>query len=170
MRPLFTASLCLSAVVVSAQVQPSKPSTPSTETKHLVLTTSASDAAAAPGARVSLFVDISPKADMHVYAPEEKNLLPISLRLDAKPGAFTAHAPKFPKSERFTIESLKETQFGYSKPFRIVQEITLGARPAASVVEVTGTLEYQACDKTICYIPVKVPVRWRIGVQATAIQ
>ena len=36
------------------------------ETRHLVATTSASDAVVAPGTRFSLFVDVTPKATMHV--------------------------------------------------------------------------------------------------------
>jgi DsbC/DsbD-like thiol-disulfide interchange protein len=163
MRILPIVVACVTATVL-ADARTSNTPPQRTETRHLTLKPSTSAASAAPGARVSLFVDISPKANMHVYAPEEKNLLPISLKLD-RSDLFKAHAPKFPKSERFVFESLNETQFGYSKPFRIVQDVTLGTRPAGSSVEIAGTLEYQACDTSICYVPAKVPVSWTIGIK-----
>jgi DsbC/DsbD-like thiol-disulfide interchange protein len=164
MRILLVVAAGVNAIALAAAQTSNTPS-PRTETKHLTLKTSTSVASAAAGTRVSLFVDISPKAEMHVYAPEEKNLRPISLTIHSKAELFTAHAPKFPKSERFVIESLNETQFGYSKPFRIVQDVTLRNRPAGSAIEITGTLEYQACDKSICYIPAKVPVAWTMAVK-----
>jgi hypothetical protein len=40
------------------------------DTRHLTLTTSAGSREVRRGARVSLFVDITPKAKMHVYSPE----------------------------------------------------------------------------------------------------
>ncbi len=53
------------------------------ETAHMVVTTSASDTSAAPGTRISVFVDIAPKPKMHVYAPQEKDAIPVSLALEA---------------------------------------------------------------------------------------
>jgi hypothetical protein len=29
---------------------------------------------------------------------------------------------------------------------------------------ITGKLEYQACDRTMCYLPTSVPVEWRVRV------
>lgn len=29
---------------------------------------------------------------------------------------------------------------------------------------ITGKLEYQACDKTICFLPASVPVKWELQV------
>jgi hypothetical protein len=29
---------------------------------------------------------------------------------------------------------------------------------------ITGKLEYQACDKTICYVPTSVPVKWQLQI------
>ena len=44
-----------------------------TDTKHLTISASTSAKSAAPGAKVSLFVDVAPKPKMHVYAPEQKD-------------------------------------------------------------------------------------------------
>jgi DsbC/DsbD-like thiol-disulfide interchange protein len=139
-----------------------------TETKHLTVATSAPAGPVVPGTRVSLVIDVSPKAEMHVYAPEQKGLIPITLVLEPN-RAVKAHAPRFPKSEKF--KPLDEVQFVYSKPFRIVQEVTVTAPPghvgAGGTLTIKGTLKYQACDNSICYAPVTVPVAWTIGLTST---
>lgn len=137
------------------------------ETKHLVVT-AVPAGAAAPGARVSLALDVAPRPGMHVYAPQQKDYIPISLTLQPAP-AVKAAAPRFPPPETVRIEALDETQQVYSRPFRIVQEVTLpaGARGGAGVT-IKGTLRYQACDNTICYTPVSVPVAWTIPLKPAA--
>jgi len=133
------------------------------------VTTSASDEAAAPGHKVSLLVDVSPKPKMHVYAPGQEGYIAITLRLDADP-AFTAGKAKYPAGEKLFMKILNETQLVYAKPFRIVQDVTLALtremrqRAAADGASLTikGTLRYQACDDKICYLPANVPVEWRV--------
>jgi DsbC/DsbD-like thiol-disulfide interchange protein len=133
------------------------------ETKHLTVATSAPAGAVAPGTRVSLVVDVTPKPEMHVYAPEQKGLIPISLVLEAN-RAVKAHATRFPKSEKF--KPLDEVQFVYSRPFRIVQDVTVTPK-ATGTITIKGTLKYQACDNAICYAPVTVPVAWSISLTST---
>ena len=163
--------LVLFAVVVgSAQSQPpaltrSKDVDTSklvTDTKHLKISASAKPAAAAPGARVSLFVDVEPKPKMHVYAPDQKEYIPIALTLTPDE-AFKAQPIRFPPAEKYFFAPLKETQQVYSKPFRIEQPVTLG-KGAAGDVTIKGTVRYQACDDAICYVPQNVPVAWTIKV------
>lgn len=142
-----------------------------TETAHLVVTTAASDPRAAPGTRIALFVGIAPKPKMHVYAPGQPDVIPVSLTLE--PGEFKAHPPVFPKAEKYFFKPLNETQLVYSKPFRIVQHVTIALTPAVRAragaadasITVTGTLQYQACDDAICYMPVRVPLTWRVGLR-----
>src|SRR5262245_33277860 len=53
--------------------------------RHLTVATASSTTAVEPGARVSLFVDVSPKPGIHVYAPGATGYLPIALTLNAPP-------------------------------------------------------------------------------------
>jgi hypothetical protein len=142
------------------------------ETPHLSITMSASDDVVAPGVRVSLLIDVAPKSKMHVYAPEQKTYIPIALSLQPD-DSYKAHPARFPKAEKYFFEPLQETQLVFSKPFRIVQDITVAVTPAvrerasaagASVI-VTGTLRYQACDDKICYTPRHVPVSWTFSLK-----
>jgi DsbC/DsbD-like thiol-disulfide interchange protein len=126
------------------------------DTPHLTIVTSTTPSKAGSA---SLVVDVAPKPKMHVYAPDKtQTYIPVSLTLAAgdgvKPGA-----PKFPAPEKYFFEALKETQLVYSKPFRIVQDVTL---TGASARTIKGTLRYQACDDKVCYPPRNVPVEWMV--------
>ena len=130
------------------------------ETKHLAVTTSSSPQTAAAGKRVTLAVDVAPKPKMHVYSPGQEGYIGITLTLDADP-AFTAAKAKYPAGEKIYMAILKETQLVYAKPFRIAQDVTL--KPGTTgPVTVKGTLRYQACDDTICYLPTTVPLTWTL--------
>lgn len=137
----------------------------SIETKHL--TASPSVAAAAAGGLVTLALEVSPKPAMHVYAPPQQDYIPISLTLQPDP-ALKAGVSQFPKPEKIRIEAIDETQSVYRKRFRILQAVTLAPAAldrarAAGGLTVKGTLRYQACDDTICYLPVTVPVVWTVA-------
>ena len=146
----------MAATLLAAQ-SPAPPDKPNvTETKHLTVTPSVSGS----GTRVSLVVDIAPKPKMHVYAPEQKDYIPISLTLTALDGVRPGRT-EFPKAEKWFFEALKETQLVYSKPFRITQPITL--TKSAGPLTINGTVRYQACDDSICYLPQNVPVSWHVA-------
>lgn len=143
------------------------------DTPHLTVTMSVSDAAVAPGTRLPLLIDIAPKPKMHVYAPGQKDYIPVSITLRDDP-AVRAHSPVFPKAEKYFFAPLKETQLVYSKPFRIVQEVTVALTPAVrdqartpgASLTIGGTLRYQACDDAICYMPKELPVSWTVKLRA----
>ena len=135
---------------------------------QLELKTYPSDAAVAPGNRVALVVEITPRPGMHVYAPGAEGYRAISLTLAAQP--FVRALPvKFPQSEIYYFEPLKERVPVYRKPFRLLLEVIPEAsRDAAAAfrgkdaLTLTGTLEYQACDDKLCYKPVSTPLSWTV--------
>lgn len=133
------------------------------ETTHLVLKTSASPAIVAPGGKVTLQIDVTPKAKMHVYAPGQDGYIPIQLTITPDPAVTVAKA-KYPAGEKYVMPALNETQLVYAKPFRITDELTL-ARNASGTITVKGSVRYQACDDTICYLPKTVPVEWTMTVR-----
>jgi hypothetical protein len=184
----FLACLFVVLVVVAA-VDPLAQSTPPpagesratrdavVETPHLTLTTAPRTAAGAAASRVALFLDIVPKPKMHVYAPNQKDYIPVTVTLE-RGAAFRAMPPVFPTPEKYFFAPLKETQLVYSKPFRIVQPVTVMDVPALraagqgppSTFTIAGKLRYQACDDAICYFPKEVPVSWTVKVTSASIQ
>ncbi len=155
MRSVFAAILLLA--FTSPQRQPA--ASKSYETGHLTLTTSVGGPV--NSARRELYLDITPKPRVHVYAPGQAGYITVSLKLDPDP-RFSAAAARFPKPETMLFEPLNERQLVYSKPFRVTQPITLASdRRGNAPLVVTGTLRYQACDDKVCFLPKTVPVEWR---------
>ena len=69
---------------------------------------------------------------------------------------------------------MKETQLVYSNPFKIRQDMTIEVTPAMrarakepnATVTISGTLRYQACDDSVCYMPQSIPVSWGFTLQS----
>jgi DsbC/DsbD-like thiol-disulfide interchange protein len=172
-RALFTSAIVIASAAwlaaalpadqgPAAQSQPALSTDPTrADTRHLTLTTSASSRSVRAGARISLFVDITPKPKMHVYSPKQEDVIPVALKLDL-PAGVQVGATKYPKPEQYFFAPLKETQLVYSKPFRLTQEIVVNSPPPSLTIK--GTLRYQACDEAICYLPQTIPVSWTIAV------
>jgi DsbC/DsbD-like thiol-disulfide interchange protein len=130
------------------------------DTPHLSVVLSSS--VAEGGKRAGrLFVDVTPKPRMHVYAPGEKDGIPIEVTLDANP-AIKAGKAALPPPQKYFFPPLKLTQLVYSSPFRITLPITILRQPPTGALTVTGTLQYQACDDAVCYVPKRVPVTWTL--------
>ena len=157
MSRLFTALFLLSLSVAAYAQHDGRQ-----ETAHLVVTAAPVSSPVAPGARVALRLDVAPKAKMHVYSPEQKDYIPVSLTIEKNP-AITVLPAVFPKAEKYVFKALDETQLVYSKPFQIVQNVTLATSArAGDTITVKGTFEYQACDESVCFRPQKVSVSWTL--------
>ena len=140
------------------------------DTMHLTVNTSISEAQISAGQKVSLTFDITPKRNMHVYAPGKHDYQVIAVKIDPQPWLKVAPTT-YPPSEIYYFKELDEKVETYGKPFKLVQDITVlntaAAKKAlaASPVKLTGKLEYQACDDKVCYAPTKVPVAFDLTVK-----
>lgn len=143
-------------------------------TSHLTVQAAASGAPVAPGGRVSLAIEVTPRRGMHVYAPGKHDYQVVRFTLDTRP--WLASQPlKYPPSEIYHFVPLDERIETYIKPFTLEQELTILATPEArkalagqKAVTVSGTLEYQACDDKICYAPAKVLLTFTVDLAAPA--
>jgi hypothetical protein len=120
------------------------------------------------GTRMSIRVDIRPKAGMHVYAPGT-TYQAIELRLQSH-DRIQVHDPAYPEASTYFFEPLQEWVAVYDRPFQFVVDITvartgtwLGWLPGRSTLSIKGLLEYQACDDRVCYLPQSVPLEWRVS-------
>ena len=115
------------------------------------------------GAKLALFVDVTPKPGIHVYAPGSNDYIPITVKLNAQP-EIKAGKVAYPKSEMMTFADEKVPVF--QKPFRLTQDVTVdkSAKPG-STVTVSGTVNYQACDDRVCYPPESAPISWTVVVK-----
>jgi DsbC/DsbD-like thiol-disulfide interchange protein len=133
--------------------------------KHATITTATDAASAAPGGKIALFVDMTPNPGVHVYAPGAKDYLPVKVTL--KPQAeVKAGKASYPKSEMMFFAPLNETVPVYQKLFRIATDATLAKTvKAGSTLTLAGTLDFQACDDKVCFVPESVPVTWTVSVK-----
>jgi DsbC/DsbD-like thiol-disulfide interchange protein len=136
---------------------------PTPKPGHATILPSPTEVNGAAGAKLALFVDVTPKPGIHVYAPGSKDYIPITVKLNAQP-EIKAGKVAYPKSEIMTFADEKVPVF--QKPFRLTQDVTLDkAAKAGSTVTVSGTVNYQACDDRVCYPPESSPITWTVVVK-----
>ena len=165
MLSVFAAALALLPALSAGQRTPdtSSPLLPVTKTTaHLSFTARLSSAVAVPGKRISVRLDITPKPGMHVYAPNT-DYQAITVSLASEPPA-KVHDTVYPKPTPYLFAPLDETVLVYSAPFRLVRDITPARMAPGSRLRLTASVEYQACDDSVCYVPVSVPLAWTLGV------
>jgi hypothetical protein len=142
------------------------------QTMHLSVEPSATPTTvSAGGGTVTLSFLVTPKRNMHVYAPGQHQYqvveLDVARQVWLRPGT-----TKYPPSEIFHFELLDERVEVYSKPFRLTRSVTILSTPEArkalagrSSVTIDAALAYQACDDSVCYRPAKVPVSFTVQIQ-----
>ena len=141
------------------------------EAPHLGLELRQSDRAVAPGSRFSIAACVELPQDVHVYAPGVNGYKPVQLELHPSPDV-QLMPPTYPASKILHLEAIKEEVAVFEGKFRITSDARISANPDfirsvgpnGKTVTVSGQLNYQACDKTICYPPTSVPVNWQLEV------
>jgi hypothetical protein len=138
-------------------------------TSHLSLTGSISDRVAAPGSRLAVVLNVTPRPTMHLYAPGTHDYQVVQLTIDPQPW-LRVQPTAYPPSEIYHFKPLDERVPVYARPFRLTRDVTLLATPEAqkqlaalSSVTITGALEYQACDDRVCFNPARVPVSFTVS-------
>ena len=140
--------------------------------RYLTVTTFVTDAIAAPGTHFSVVVDVAPASGVHVYAPGVSGYKPLVLTVQPQPGLIVRQN-RFPTPEDYFFKPLNEHVAVYAKPFRVLQDLEIDPAPQAAsalanktTMALSGTLDYQACDDTICFNPEAVALSWTIGLRA----
>jgi hypothetical protein len=145
--------------------------TETVEAPHLQLALEQSDPTGVPGTRVTLAAEVRLPSDVHVYAPGTQGYKPIKLVIESIPQLELKPAV-YPPSKTLYLPAIKERVPVFEGKFRISQDVKVssGTEFAGSlgkdgkIIAITGKLEYQACDKTTCYLPTSVPVKWQLQV------
>jgi len=145
--------------------------TETVEAPHLQLALEQSDPTGVPGTRITLAAEVRLPPDVHVYAPGTQGYKPIKLVLEPIP--YLEFKPVvYPPSKTLYLSAIKERVPVFEGTFRISQDVQVSTGSEfwgslgkdGKIFTITGKLEYQACDKTICYAPTSVPVKWQLQV------
>jgi hypothetical protein len=130
-----------------------------------------SDPIGFPGTRVTLVAEVRLPPDVHVYGPGAQGYKPIKLviepmqYLEFKPAVYQA-------AKTLYLPAIKEQVPVFERTFHISEDVKVSSGSEfwgslgkdGRLFTITGKLEYQACDKTICYVPTSVPVRWQLQI------
>ena len=126
---------------------------------RLTITVDSLAAPVAIGQSAALSIRITPNPGIHVYAPGNKDYIPVVVTVTPTPG-LALQPPAFPKAEDFFFGPLAEAVKAYSKAFVVTVPVRAesslrGHVAAAGVadVPVSGTVSYQACDEKVCFPP-----------------
>jgi AhpC/TSA family/Disulphide bond corrector protein DsbC len=144
------------------------------EAPHLQVALEQSDRSGIPGSLITLGAEIRLPPDVHVYAPGTKGYKPVQLVIDASP-AMELRPAVYPRPQILYLPAIKERVPVFEGSFHISQDLrvnTAGSFASSlgtdgKTFTITGKLEYQACDKTICYLPTSLPVQWQLQVLPT---
>jgi peroxiredoxin len=141
------------------------------EAPHLQLSVGQSDRVAVPGNLVTLTAEVRLPPDVHVYAPGTKGYKTVKLAIDPLPD-FEIRQANYPSAKILYLPAIKERVPVFEGAFRIRQELKVNSMAEFSgalgadgkKVTVKGSLEYQACDSKICFLPATVPVEWQFQI------
>jgi len=140
-------------------------------TRHLKIVTSASNAIAYPGSKVTVVLEVELPAKMHVYAPGVTGYIPVDWTVKENK-TYVAAPAQYPASKTLHLKAIQETVPVFEKKVRIARDITvaqtrvLREAGVGDKLKVEGGFKYQACDDKVCYPPQVVPVSWEFDLQA----
>jgi hypothetical protein len=145
--------------------------TDTVEAPHLQVALEQSDPVGVSGTHITLVAEVRLPPDVHVYAPGTQGYKPIQLVIEPIPEIEIKPAV-YPPSKILFLPAIKERVPVFEGTFRISQDVKVTTRfeslgsvgQDGKTFTILGKLEYQACDKTICYLPTSVPVKWELKV------
>ena len=141
--------------------------TPALKPGHAAIAASPAEVNGTPGTKIALFVDVTPKPGMHVYAPGSQ-YRPVTIKLAADSPFRLEASLEYPKPSLYLFKPLNEQVPVYDTPFKLVAQIGLDPRRAVvtplgpSEIPLATSLDYQACDDRVCYLPESIPLRWTV--------
>ncbi len=124
-----------------------------------VVTASAAEVSAAPGAAANAMIVVEVNAGFHVQAnpPAKPNLIPVTLAFEPAEGV-TAGATVYPPGKPYQVAGANGALSVYDGAFELTAPLSVAATAALGVRELHGKLRYQACDDRICLAPRSIPV------------
>lgn len=145
--------------------------TATVEAPHLKVTVEQSDRIATPGNVVTLTAEVRLPHDVHVYAPGSKGYKIVKLSVDPLPD-FELRQASYPAAKILYLPAIKERVPVFENTFRIRQELKINSTAEFSgalgadgkKVTVKGSLDYQACDSTTCFLPDSAPLEWHLEI------
>jgi hypothetical protein len=144
------------------------------ETKELTLKYAGGQGTVWPGDHIALVLEIRPKKDMRIYAPQVQGYTRLTWELNQS-DLYRGAPAEFPEAEVLYMEVIKEKVPVHRGSFRVLQDVEiaqrqfletgLGAIDKRPELVIEGTLKYQACDNKTCYLPKTMKLKFAFTVE-----
>ena len=156
--PIFLALFWMN---LSAQILRPAPST----LQHVTIEAATSASSGGRGNTVTLWADVTPKPNIHVYAADWHGFTPVTLVITPHP-ALTIGKAKYPEPELSRTVGVDGPMAVYTKRFRVSQAVTVrSTAKRGQTLTIAGVVNYQACDDRVCYPATSLPVTWTLNVR-----
>jgi hypothetical protein len=120
------------------------------------------------GGSVTVQLDFRVGSEFHINSnkPHSELLIPTVLKLSPTNPVAVA-AVKYPEGQDMSFPFAPDEKLSvYSGDFTIAAVIKAPANAPSGNFSVTGTLRFQACDRSACYPPRSIPVNFNVSVVA----
>lgn len=155
MKLILTAlALMLSSGFALAQTKPEK--------KYVTLADTRIEGKASPGARVTATFHFKVMDGYHTQSntPSEEFFIPTTIKLKTAAGIKVGKI-SYPKGHEERVDGLDKPLSVYDKEFKIAVPIAISAQ-AKLPATLKGTLNYQACQGSVCYPPQKLQIEVKL--------
>jgi DsbC/DsbD-like thiol-disulfide interchange protein len=155
-------------VAAGAQAPFFEPAPDPRQPSRLAISASADVPAVVPGRPVTLRLDMTPARGIHVYAPGNRDYIPVTVTLAASPGVQVRPAV-YPPGTDYVFGELEEIVKVYSSPFQVRQPVVVSpaaAKAAGASITITGAVRYQACDDKVCFPPATAPIEITLPIRS----
>ncbi len=118
-----------------------------------------------PGATLRLALQISIANGFHIQSnqPLDPSLVPAELTLTPPPGV-TASGPIFPASVEFKLDGSDAPSAVFDGTILVGVVATIAPDHAPGPVTVPARFRYQACNQTMCFMPIAIQTEWTFRV------
>ncbi len=106
---------------------------------------------------VAVVVGIMPGFHMNAHKPSEEYLIPTVLTAKL-PAGFREGETAYPAGIEMKLSFADKPLQVYTKQFTIRTKISAAANAPLGKVKLPFTLQYQACNDSVCLPPVRIPV------------
>lgn len=124
--------------------------------KHADVTAELNTTNLQPGQQAVVAVVLDVKEGFHAqsHKPLDPNFVPLMVKVDA-PAGTTAQEPIYPEGVIHDYPALGKLNI-YTGRVIVYVPIQIKPDAAAGAVKISGTVKFQACDDSVCYMPEKM--------------
>lgn len=120
-----------------------------------------------PGNKASVELDFRVGSDFHINSnkPHSQLLIPTVLKLEAS-GPVSVSEIDYPAGQDQSFPFAPDEKLNvYSGDFSLSAIVKVETKAARGSYPVTGQLRFQACDRSACYPPRSIPVKFEVTVE-----